>query len=93
MNRRKHFLTKVQASQKIITLTDIKRELVTLQIEYLKKMSTYEEQQHLLKINKKNEELKSIQLDIEIKEIEKKIKAETLRKLLGRNNSDFELRL
>lgn len=89
MNRRKQFLTKVQASQKIVTLTDTKRELVSLQIDYLKKMSTYEEQQHLLKISKEKEQLKSIQLDIEIKEIENKIKEETLRKLMGRNISDF----
>lgn len=89
MNRKKQFLTKVQASQKIVTLTDTKRELVGLQIDYLKKMSTYEEQQHVLKISKEEENLKSIQLDIEIKEIEKKIKEETLRKLMGRNNSEF----
>lgn len=89
MNRKKQFLTKVQASQKIVTLTDTKRELVGLQIDYLKKMLTYEEQQHVLKISKEEENLKSIQLDIEIKEIEKKIKEETLRKLMGRNNSEF----
>lgn len=85
MNRNTHLLTKFQASQKLNTLAEAKKELIQLQIKYLKIKLEHEEQFNILKIKKAEEELKQVKCDLEIKEIEKKIKDETLKKILQKN--------
>ncbi len=79
-------MTKLQAAEKVSVLSGAKKELVEVQINYFKNEVDFQDKEHKLKLLKAEQELRNSQLDGEIKEIEKKIKGETLKNMTTNAN-------
>lgn len=68
----KNKLTKLQAAEKVSLLSESKKELLQLQIVYLKKEIEFQDYIFEMKKTKMEEEIKSIHLETEIKKMTSK---------------------
>lgn len=89
MTRQNNIKTKLQAAQKVSLLSQSKKVVLELQATYLKNEIAFQEKEMELKLKKAEEDIKNAQMDGEIKKIEKRVKEETLKKIM--NSSSFNI--